>query len=201
MKKMTLLAMAVVVIFGLAGCVMRVPGGIVRTETEIEVEVEGGSIEAPPPIVLPAPPAVVVIPGTYAYFAPDVSVDLFFYGGYWYRPWGGFWFRADTWNGSWIFFSTPPTIFLSLPVDYRVIFVGYSRIHYGEFHNNWYRWEREHHWDRDSHWNQHRDAIRQMPRHQLEQPRRDRQQNPQQRYAPPPRQQQQRQAPQRNKRG
>ena len=39
-----------------------------------------------PPLVISAPPVVAVIPGTYVYFSPEVEVDLFFYGGYWYRP-------------------------------------------------------------------------------------------------------------------
>lgn len=46
-----------------------------------------------------APPPLVVIPGTYAYFAPEASVDILFYGGYWYRPYGGGWYRAAGYNG------------------------------------------------------------------------------------------------------
>ena len=38
-----------------------------------------------PPIVLSVPPAVVVIPGTYVYIAPDLDEDVFFYRGYWWR--------------------------------------------------------------------------------------------------------------------
>lgn len=52
-----------------------------------------------PPLVVPVPPPVFLIPGTYAYFAPDVDVDLIFFGGFWYRPYGGRWYRASYYNG------------------------------------------------------------------------------------------------------
>jgi len=42
-----------------------------------------------PGLVIPAPPALVVIPGTYVYYPPDVQTDIFFYHGYWYRPYRG----------------------------------------------------------------------------------------------------------------
>jgi hypothetical protein len=38
----------------------------------------GISLPLPPPIVFHAPPAVIVIPGTYVYVAPNVDVDIFF---------------------------------------------------------------------------------------------------------------------------
>ena len=44
----------------------------------------------PPPAYAPvAPPDMALIPGTYVYFVPGVSADIFFYHGYWYRPFGG----------------------------------------------------------------------------------------------------------------
>ena len=55
-----------------------------------------------PHVVIHSPPPVVVIPGTYAYFAPDVGVEIFFYHGFWYRPHRGHWYRADGYNGPWI---------------------------------------------------------------------------------------------------
>jgi len=56
-----------------------------------------------PPLVIPAPPPVFLVPGTYAYFAPDVNVELFFYGGFWYRPYGGGWYRSSHYGGPWGF--------------------------------------------------------------------------------------------------
>ena len=54
-----------------------------------------------PGLVIPAPPALFVIPGTYVYYPPDVNVDIFFYHGYWYRPYRGGWYIANGYNGPW----------------------------------------------------------------------------------------------------
>ena len=47
-----------------------------------------------PPIVFGGPPDLVVFPGTYIYAAPDVHEDIFFYQGYWWRPWRDNWYRS-----------------------------------------------------------------------------------------------------------
>src|SRR3990172_3868071 len=54
----------------------------------------GVNISLPPLIVFSAPPEVVVIPETYVYAVPDVDVDIFFYDGWWWRPWEGRWYRS-----------------------------------------------------------------------------------------------------------
>ena len=57
----------------------------------------------PPPLLLPAPPDVFIIPGTYAYFPPKLDVDIVFYGGYWYRPYQGYWYQSTSYNGKWVY--------------------------------------------------------------------------------------------------
>jgi len=52
------------------------------------------SIALPPPIVFSAPPEMIVLPETYVYVVPDVDVDIFFYDGWWWRPWEGRWYRS-----------------------------------------------------------------------------------------------------------
>ncbi len=104
-----------------------------------------------PVFAFPAPPPMVVIPGTYAYYAPDVDVDIFFYQGYWYRPYEGRWFRARGYDGPWLHIgpSRVPRVVVDLPPDYRHhVRPGYERIPYGQFRKNWRRWEREKYWDR-----------------------------------------------------
>lgn len=44
-------------------------------------------IPFPPPIIFPVPPLPVVIPETNVYVVPDIQEDIFFYGGWWWRPW------------------------------------------------------------------------------------------------------------------
>ncbi len=116
-----------------------------------EVSVHIG-INAPPPpaYVIPAPPPVVVIPGTYVYFAPGLGVDILFYHGYWYRPHGGYWYMARSYNGPWGFVAPErvPHALVALPPEYRHLPPGQRHIPYGQLKKNWGRWEREHRWER-----------------------------------------------------
>ena len=97
-----------------------------------------------PPLVIPAPPPVFLIPGTYAYFAPDVDADLFFYGGYWYRSHGGGWYRSSRYSGPWGFIvpKRVPGVLINLPPGYRNVPPGHQRIPYVQLRKNWKTWER-----------------------------------------------------------
>ena len=53
-------------------------------KSSAEVNVNIGIGVPLPHVVIHSPPPVIVIPGTYAYFAPDVGLEIFFYHGYWY---------------------------------------------------------------------------------------------------------------------
>jgi hypothetical protein len=103
-----------------------------------------------PTLEIDAPPAVVVIPGTYAYYVPDVDADIIFYQNSWYRPYGGRWYRARSYNGPWGFVSVNrvPAPLLHLPPGYRHMPPGHERIPYGQLKKNWRNWEREKYWDR-----------------------------------------------------
>jgi hypothetical protein len=104
----------------------------------------------PPPLVIPAPPPVYVIPDTYAYFAPDVETDLFFYGGFWYRPHGGHWYRASHYGGPWgfIVLKNVPGVLIKLPPGYRHVPPGHQRIPHSHLKKNWKKWKQTRHWDR-----------------------------------------------------
>ncbi len=66
----------------------------------------GIGVALPPPIVVQAPPAMVVLPGAPGvYVAPEVSVDLFFWNGWWWRPWGGYWYRSHYYDRGWAYYS------------------------------------------------------------------------------------------------
>ena len=113
-----------------------------------EVNVNIG-INAPPVVAFPGPPAVVLIAGTYAYFVPDVDVDVFFYHGYWYRPHKGSWFRSANYSGPWghIVTTSVPRVVLHVPPDFRRVPPGHQRIPYGQLKKNWSKWEKEKYWD------------------------------------------------------
>ncbi len=103
----------------------------------------------PPAYTLPAPPEVLPVPGTYAYYVPGINVDIFFYQGYWYRPYGAYWYRAHSYNGPWVYIPGPhvPRVFVALPPGWRRVPPGYHPIPHHELQRNWQRWERERHWD------------------------------------------------------
>ena len=107
----------------------------------------GINIPIPPLFVFPAPPELVVIPGTYAYYCPDVNLDIFFYGGYWYRPYERYWYRSASYGGPWAFIESAPSVLLDLPPDYRIITRGERHIPYAELHRNWRGWERDRYWE------------------------------------------------------
>jgi hypothetical protein len=115
-----------------------------------------------PPLVISSPPEVVVIPGTYAYFVPGVEVDIFFYHGYWYRPYSGYWFRASAYNGPWgrIAVSRVPRVLVNVPPDFRHIPPGHQRIPYGQLKKNWRTWERDRYWDRHEEKGRHKEEKR-----------------------------------------
>lgn len=130
-----------------------VTGILTQSDAQVSLNVRIG----PPPVYrIPAPPPVVVIPGTYVYVVPDIGVDIFFYHGYWYRPYEGNWFQAQSYNGPWLFLPPErlPRPLLQLPPDYRSIPPGYHRIPYGDLRKNWAGWERQRYWDRDKAWHE-----------------------------------------------
>jgi hypothetical protein len=115
-----------------------------------EVNVNIGIGVPLPQVVIHSPPPVVVIPGTYAYFAPDVGVEIFFYHGYWYRPHHGYWYRARGYNGPWghVKNSGVPHVLRGLPPDFRHNVRHSERIRYTDFKQNWKTWEQKKHWDK-----------------------------------------------------
>jgi hypothetical protein len=102
-----------------------------------------------PGLVISAPPALIVIPGTYVYYPPEVDVDIFFYHGYWYRPYRGGWYIANGYNGPWRTIGPRhvPRALINVPPTYRRIPPGHERMPYGQVKKNWRTWEKERHWD------------------------------------------------------
>jgi len=120
---------------------------------------EGPPPPPPPPEAPPPPPPIkvfepelVILPGTYVYFCPGiVTADIFFYNGFWYRSHRGYWYRSLAYNGVWVSIA-PPSIFLTLPPDYRIKVHDFPHIIYHEFHRNWRGWQREKYWDHHEQW-------------------------------------------------
>jgi hypothetical protein len=125
-----------------------------QARAEVNVTVGMSTPFLAPAYLMPSPPPVVVIAGTYVYFAPGLELDILFYRGYWYRSYGDHWYRSYSHNGPWGFvppYSVPRAL-VALPPHYRYIDAGYARIPYGQLKKNWGRWERERHWDSQKEW-------------------------------------------------
>jgi hypothetical protein len=104
-----------------------------------------------PGLVFPAPPGLIVVPGTYVYYAPEVDAEIFFYHGYWYRPHRGGWHIATGYNGPWrtIGSHRVPRPLLHLPPGYRAVPSRHERTPYPVVQKNWRTWENERHWDHE----------------------------------------------------
>jgi hypothetical protein len=104
-----------------------------------------------PAIRFAAPPAVVVIPGTYVYMVPDIDVDVLFFQGFWWRPYEGQWYRSRDYKGGWRHVAPAriPSGLRALPQDYRHrLSPGHERIPHRDVQRNWKKWEKEKYWDR-----------------------------------------------------
>lgn len=147
MKKTALIALLVLGVMFLIS--VSYPRGVTA---EVSINV-GINVPSPPPLLIPAPPPMFVIPETYVYFAPEVEVDIFFYHGYWYRPYRGHWYRSRNYNGKWVYISPKhvPSSLLRLPPDFRHVPPGHRHIPYGHLKKNWRTWEREKYWEKHGH--------------------------------------------------
>lgn len=108
------------------------------------------NIPLPPPIIFPAPPQVAVIPGTDVYAVPDVQEDIFFYGGWWWRPWEGRWYRSHYYDRGWVYYKHLPPFHKHVLPGWRDHYRDYrwDRIHHQEAEHNWRAWERTRHRER-----------------------------------------------------
>ena len=115
--------------------------GPARAEVSVGINVNLG----PPPIVVSAPPAVVMIPGSQVHFVPDPNIDVFFYGGYWWSPRGEQWYRARAYNGPWgvIELQRVPRSVVYMPRDYRTRYGKAHQVPYGQWKKERSRYDRE----------------------------------------------------------
>lgn len=135
-------------VLAVAGCLFIFSGMQSSAQAEVNVNV-GINVPPPPKYVFVKPPAVYVVPN-YTYFVPDIDIDIFFFRNYWYRPYGGYWYRSTSYNGPWghIVREKVPVEIINMPSNYKQVPPGHQRIPYGQLKKNWKTWERDKHWDR-----------------------------------------------------
>lgn len=107
-------------------------------------------VPAPPPVVaLPGPPGIVAVPGVPAVsYAPQVSFNLFAYGGQYYTYDNGNWFLAPTYGQPWAYVPREhvPRQVLAVPVRYYRVPPGHWNHEHGHPHGH-------HHGDEHGHGN------------------------------------------------
>ncbi len=128
--------------------------------TMAEVSVNIG-IGLPPLIRFREPPSMVVIPNTYVYVAPDVEEEIFFFDGWWWRPWEGRWYRSRHYNAGWSYYKHPPSFYRHVPRDWRHYYRenrwrGHAwkveRLPHHHVQDNWRDWKHNRYWERERYW-------------------------------------------------
>ncbi|NWG02721.1 MAG: hypothetical protein HXY44_07695 [Syntrophaceae bacterium] len=141
------------------------------TMARVDVNV---SIPLPPPIVFPAPPQVIVIPETYVYVVPEIDIDIFFYGGWWWRPWGGRWYRSRAYDSGWVYYQGVPSFYRGPLIDWRIYYRDrvwrghpwdHRRVTLPELRQNWRNWEKNRYWERQHSWGVRGLEPRKQPPH------------------------------------
>ena len=173
----------------------------ITTMAAVDISV---GISLPPPIVFAAPPEVVVIPETYVYVVPDLDVDIFFYGGWWWRPWQGRWYRSHYYDRGWVYHDSVPSFYFDVDPGWRGYYRdhnwhghrwSYERIPHQRLHQSWKSWQKDRRWERRGTWGvQNYKPRPQQQRQELRQQRQQQyQQRPEVQQHQQQRQQQQRQ--------
>ncbi len=146
------------------------------------------NIPLPPPIVFTAPPNVIVMPDANdVYVDPEVNVDLFFWNGWWWRPWEGRWYRSHYYDRGWGYYNNVPSFYFDVDPGWRGFYRDhnwyghrwtYERIPYGQLQQNWRSWHNDRHWEKQGTWGvqnyqprpqQQRQALRQQRQQQYQQ--------------------------------
>jgi len=147
-------------------------------------------INLPPPVVFEAPPQVIVLPDTnYVYVVPDIGVDIFFWNGWWWRPWAGGWYRSYYYDRGWTYYNYVPRFYYDVDPGWRGHYRdhnwyghrwNYEPIPHQQLQQNWKRWDHDRYWERQRTWGvQNYQPRPQQQRQELRQQRqRQYQQNP-----------------------
>ena len=133
----------------------------ITTMAGVDVNI-GFSIPLPPPVVFEAPPDVVALPDTDGvYVAPDASVDIFFWNGFWWRPWEGRWYRSPYYDRGWAYFDSVPRFYYDVDPYWRGYYQNhnwhghiwnYQPIHHPQLQQNWKTWQGNRSWGNQRTW-------------------------------------------------
>jgi hypothetical protein len=116
----------------------------------------------PPPVAFRGAPDVVVMPDTDdVYVVPDLDVDVYFWSGWWWRPWGGRWYRSRYYDRGWAYYDRIPSFYRDVDPDWRGYYRNhnwyghrwdYERIPHGRLQQNWNGWYKNRYWQNQRSW-------------------------------------------------
>jgi hypothetical protein len=127
-------------------------------EVSVHVDIP---LPLPPPIIFPAPPEVVPVPETDVYVVPDVQEDIFFSGGWWWRPWEGRWYRSRYYDRGWTHYRHAPSFYANMYPGWRNDYRNhrwrghqwdYQRVPHRDLNRNWQGWQKDRHWEKQNNW-------------------------------------------------
>jgi hypothetical protein len=119
------------------------------------------NIPLPPFITFSGPPSLVVIPETDVYADPDLGVNMYFYGGWWWRPWQGRWYRSHDYNSGWEYYRNTPSFYNRVPSGWRSSYRdrrykgnewNSRRIPHDQVQQNWRTWQKNRYWEKQNNW-------------------------------------------------
>jgi hypothetical protein len=119
------------------------------------------NIPLPPLITFSSAPEVIVIPETDVYADPDLNVNMYFYGGWWWRPWQGRWYRSRDYNSGWEYYRNTPSFYNRIPSGWRHSYRerrykgnewNSQRIHHDQLQQNWQTWQKNRYWEKQHSW-------------------------------------------------
>ena len=142
----------------MAGVDIEVPG--------VGIHIGGGGggrrIALPPPIGFNGSPDVVALPDTDdVYVVPDIDADMFFWNGWWWRPWKGRWYRSTYYDRGWAYYNNVPSFYFDVDPGWRGYYRDhnrsghrwdYDRISYGRLQQNWNSWHNNRYWEKQGTW-------------------------------------------------
>jgi len=105
------------------------------TNVNVNLGIPAPVVVAPPPMHVEHPPEMVVIPQSNVYFAPGVSVDLFFHDNRWWNRRGDQWYRSSGYNGPWVAVGqrhVPASVY-RVPANYRTVYAHVKPMPYGQW--------------------------------------------------------------------
>lgn len=168
----------------LAGILLLSLAVILPQPLRAEVNISIG-FALPEPVYFERPPEVIVLPDTrYVYVVPESEFDLFFWNGWWWRPWQGRWYRSRSYNRGWAYYNTVPSFYYDVDPDWRDSYRArnwsghrwnYERIPHQRLQNNWKQWHDNQYWQRNRTWGV--ESYQPRPQRQVEEIRAERQEH------------------------